>query len=134
MSEKLSEKSEMSDVALASSLVRDVAPLRGETVRGRIVLAARKLGWSYSRTRDVWYAQARRIDAGEMDDLRKAHEARRLAAATHEYLELRARISRIEAALLATDEAFHRPQIDALQQSVGGLGGMGLPRADGGDK
>jgi hypothetical protein len=134
MSNKASESSDLSDVAEASELVREVAPVQGATIRERILFAARKLGWRYSRTRDVWYEQARRIDAGEMDQLRRTMDARKLQEATNEYRDLRARIARIEAALLASDEDFHRPQIDALQQSLRGLGGVAGAGTDGDDE
>ena len=135
MSKKASEFSDMSDVSQASSLVREVIPASGgATILERINRTSRKLGWPFSRTRDVWYEQARRIDATEMDQLRAATEARRIAEASNEYKDLRARIARIEAALMAQDEAFHRPTIDALEQSLGGPGGMDRTGTDGGER
>lgn len=120
-SNKLSERSDMADVVQAGVLIRDIVGAGGGTTIGeRILLTARKLGWPHTRTRDVWYEQARRIDAREMDQLRAATERRRLEEAGHEYRELRARIARIEAALLSQDAAFHGPTLDALQLATGG--------------
>lgn len=42
-----------------------------ETIKSCIARAATKLGWTFSRTQDVWRMEARRIDAFEMDQLRK---------------------------------------------------------------
>lgn len=130
MSENWSERSEMSDVALAATLAHEIAPA-GRTVGQQIAAVARKLGWSRSRTISIWYGEARRIDAREMDQLRAARDARRLQEASHEYRELRARIARLEAALAITDEAFHRPHVDALQQSMGGLRVLDRPGTGG---
>lgn len=131
MFNKSSENSDLSDVAQASALIREVAPVEGATIGERIQRAARKLGWRHSRAREIWYEQARRIDAREMDQLRRTTEARKLQEATHEYRDLRARISRIEAALLVADADFHGPQIDGLRQSMRGPSAMDLPGTDG---
>lgn len=131
MFNKALEKSDLNDVTQASALIREIAPIEGATVGERILHVARKLGWRHNRAREIWYEQARRIDAREMDQLREARETRKLQEATNEYRELRAKIARIEAALLASDADFHSPQIDALRQSVGGLGGVDLPRVGG---
>lgn len=60
MSEKASEKSEMSTVEFCSRALRDeIAPRNIGSVQARIRQAARDLGWSYTRTKDVWYADER---------------------------------------------------------------------------
>jgi hypothetical protein len=125
----------MSDVAFASELIKDVVPAKGgATISARILATARNLGWRYNRARDVWYEQARRIDAREMDQLRAAREARKLREASDEYKELRARIARIEAALIAQDENFYRPHVDALEQSLRGFGGVDRAGTEGRDR
>jgi hypothetical protein len=64
----------MSSVSKASVLLRSVATPR-RNIKATITAIATHLGWSHSRTRDVWYADARRIDSDEMDALRaEAHE------------------------------------------------------------
>lgn len=56
----------------ASELVKLVSERRpGDTVKVSIARAANSLGWSYSRTEDIWRTEARRIDAWEMDLLRR---------------------------------------------------------------
>jgi hypothetical protein len=42
----------------------------GDSVKAAINRAAKRLGFTYSRTKDIWYGGARRIDAREMDRLR----------------------------------------------------------------
>lgn len=61
------------DRAEAMALVRAVAEpggTRGEAVKVKIARAATLLGWSYSRTEDIWYGLARKVDV-ELAKLRK---------------------------------------------------------------
>ncbi len=117
MSEKSFEIVEMSSVTEASVLVRRVAGPRdtGESVKVAIARAARMLGFDYSRTKSLWYRNARRIDAAEMDRLRDraARQDRDRAVAT--MVELRSRLA-------ATDAEFHRPTIAALDSALRGMG------------
>lgn len=77
---------------------------------------------AYSRIEDLWRQEARRVDAEEIDAIRAARRAQQAGAreARDELAELRARLARIETALRISDTQFHRPEIDALRQSVGG--------------
>ena len=60
MSEKASEKSEMSTVEFCQrALKEEIAPPSIGSMQARIREAARKLGWSYTRTKDAWYADPR---------------------------------------------------------------------------
>lgn len=61
MSEKRTEKSMSSVTDFASTNIKyRIAPAgSAENIKARIRLASRKLGWSFSRTRDVWYADPR---------------------------------------------------------------------------
>ena len=60
MSEKTSEKSEMSTVEFCQGALRkEIAPISVGNVQRRIELASRRLGWSYSRTKDAWYGDPR---------------------------------------------------------------------------
>ena len=67
----------------AQSLVQLCAEPRpaGDQVKGAIFRASSRLGLSVSRTRDIWYGQARRIEAEEMDRLRRGAEDAELACA-----------------------------------------------------
>ena len=54
------EKSDMSTVEFCQSALRErIAPPSVGSVKQRIVYAARKTGWSYTRVRDLWYADPR---------------------------------------------------------------------------
>jgi hypothetical protein len=55
------EKSEMSStVEFCQYALRErIAPPSVGSVKSRILYAARKTGWGYNRTRDIWYADAR---------------------------------------------------------------------------
>lgn len=110
MSEKRSEnletgKSVMGSVSEAAILIRHVAEPRpvGDSVKAAISRAARKLGWPFGRAKTVWYQEARRIDAHEMDALRQ--QART-------YAQIAARLSHI-------DPDFHCDDIAALEYAVG---------------
>lgn len=109
------EQSEMSFAREASVLVRQVAEPRtvGDSVKAAIGRAARRLGWPYNRTKDIWYANARRIDASEYEALRKA---------TAEIRETTNRLLALRDALAAKDSAFHWPEICALERALCGMG------------
>lgn len=54
------EKSDMSTVEFCQSALRErIAPPSIGSVKQRLVYAARKTGWSYTRVRDLWYADPR---------------------------------------------------------------------------
>lgn len=63
----------------AAALVRLAAGNRGydDTIKACIKRAARKLGWSFRRTEDIWRGEARRIDSVEMDALREFRRPRK---------------------------------------------------------
>lgn len=68
----------------ASDLVRKWAGPRllGDSSKSLIGRAARRLGFSFRRTKALYYREARRIDAEEMDALRarRRHESGRRTA------------------------------------------------------
>src|SRR6266550_8621746 len=72
MSEFVSENSENPSECEACNLLHRAArPLAGESVKDAINRVARHLRWNFARTKAVWYGEARRIDAHEMDQLRR---------------------------------------------------------------
>lgn len=95
MSEKFSERSEkpsensdsgesrkgqrMNASVEAAELIRALAEPRpvGDTVKLALQRAARASGLSPTRAKAIWYREARRIDAEEIDALRAANEHRR---------------------------------------------------------
>ena len=67
----------------ARALIRQCAePCKArELVKEAIFRASRRLEMPLSRTRDIWYGDARRIDANEMDRLRRGAEEAKIARA-----------------------------------------------------
>lgn len=82
MYEKLSQNSERLRICAAdeaAALLRDLAEPRpvGDSVKSALRRAARTVGISSSRVKSIWYREARRIDASEMDAIREAAQRRR---------------------------------------------------------
>ena len=100
-------------------LVRQIAgPAQiGDTIKRQIDRASRRIPfWSYRRVKGAWYAECARIDADEIEQLRKLAADRSVVReAKQERANLLDRIARLEAALGLSDEDFNRPQIDALR-------------------
>jgi hypothetical protein len=80
-----------SSIDEARALIRKCAEPRktGELVKEAIFRASRRLAMPISRARDIWYGDARRINAYEMDRLRRGAAEAELAQALAalEYLE-----------------------------------------------
>jgi hypothetical protein len=83
--------SSSASIVEAKSLVRRCAEPRpsGELVKTTLHRTSVLLGFSFTRTRDIWYGSARRIDAKEMDRLRLEAKNAELAhaVAAVEYLK-----------------------------------------------
>lgn len=98
----------MSSAAEMTTLIRTVASpaMPGESVKAVIARAARRLGFTYSRTRGLYYGEARRIDAREIDRAREVAREREATdraiaqEAANEYKKMGERIARLEAILL----------------------------------
>src|SRR5882762_4043662 len=71
---KLPNSSSASSIDEAQTLVRRCAEPRpaADSVKAAIRRASQRLDIPFSRVRDIWYGDARRIDAQEMDRLRQA--------------------------------------------------------------
>lgn len=114
MSEKQSEKSKMSSVEFVQSALRErVAPPSIGSVKARLRLASRRLGWSANRVKDAWYADARiSISA---DELRDIEETTGLKYARQELSQIDSAISRAEALLDGPEAHIIRPLVDAIR-------------------
>lgn len=118
MSEKLSEKSKMSVVEFSQFALRTrIAPPEYGSVKSRIRKAAARLGWSFTRTKDVWYADDRVSISGEQ--LIAIEEASGLRYAKQELIDAETLISRADALLDGADADFYRPFVAALRAFVG---------------
>jgi hypothetical protein len=102
-----SDVRKLNTIGEASLLVRAVAEPcpAGDSVKAAISRARRRLGWSYSRTRAVWYADIRiKLAAYELDELRARAVALRLDRERDRYESLADRIARLESALAPQPE------------------------------
>src|SRR6202162_1845125 len=80
---KLPNPTHASSIDEAQTLVRRCAEPRpaGDQVKAAVRRASQRLNIPFSRVRDIWYGDARRIDAEEMDRLRQGAEKAELAQA-----------------------------------------------------
>jgi hypothetical protein len=119
MSEFVSENNEMSvGVFTAETLKTHIAPRNsGANVKDRIRVAARKLGWSYTRTKDAWYGDPRISISGE--ELRDIEE---ISGVTYARAEIRTNdqlIANAEVLLMGTDPDFHSAFTAGLRSFIG---------------
>jgi hypothetical protein len=80
---KLPNSSYASSIDEARTLVRRCAEPRPaeDLVKVAIFRASQRLDIPFSRVRDIWYGDARRINADEMDQLRRAAKEAEIAEA-----------------------------------------------------
>ena len=129
MSENPSEKSEMSSVDFAQHALRDyIAPPGIGPVKARIRHAARRLGWSHNRTRDVWYADPR--ISIHCDEMRAIEEVAGLRYGRQELKEIDALIARSTALLHGQDEDFTGAFVAAMGAFYRALAGSRTSRRD----
>lgn len=115
--DKSSEFSDKSaDISDAMRFVRLAAEPRavGDSIKAAINRAARKLHWSPTRTRDIWYGHARRIDVAEMDALRALERARLDADFITERRRNIEQLAVLRTRLHMRDATFHAPDIAAI--------------------
>src|ERR1700741_2683949 len=123
---KLPNSPSTSSIDEAQTLVRRCAEPRpaADKVKAAIRRASQRLNLPFSRTRDIWYGDARRIDAHEMDRLRQVAENAELAQAVAGIEVLRNRM--LESNLPASPQVFA-----ALTAALSALGmhaeGSALP-------
>src|SRR5438105_5016565 len=79
----VSKTSRASAIAEAQALVRRCAEPRpaGDNIKGAIRRASWRTGMPFSRAKNIWYGDARRIEAAEMDRLRRGAENAEIAQA-----------------------------------------------------
>jgi len=87
----------------------------GDRVKSAIDRAAKEAGIPYARAREIWYGNARRIEAHELEKIQQALHRKRNKVAKNELLELKARIARLESLLSSTDPDFHSEALAALR-------------------
>lgn len=92
----------------------------GDSVKAAIGRSAKRLKWSYTRTRDIWYGDARRIDVREMDALREVEQRRDDAANEADRRRKLEQLAVLRTRLHMRDPDFHREDIAALDWLLAG--------------
>lgn len=106
----------------ARALVRRCAEPRpaGDLIKVAIFRASQRLNIPATRVKDIWYGDAKRIDAEEMDQLRHAAKEAELAQAIAAIELLRSKF--LMPPSLASDDAItslHAALLDRHSESVG---------------
>lgn len=84
-------------------------------IKSAIAVAAKLSGLTYTRTFDLWYRKAKRVEPFEFDQIVAALERKQRLDARQEFAELRSRMARLESFLTQTDPDFHRETIDRVR-------------------
>jgi hypothetical protein len=118
--EKRSEFLEMSGVQQASEILQKrIAPVGlCQSVAERIRHASRKLGWSYSRTKEIWYRNARAI---QYEEMLKAKEVAGIADGKNELKEIDTLIANADRLLDRKDPAVRRAIRAGIRSFLGTL-------------
>lgn len=113
-----------SDISDAMRLVRIAAEPRpiGDSVKAAVTRAARTLSWKPTRTRDIWYGTARRVEVCEMDALRALERERDAADFIVERRRNLEQVAVLRTRLQMRDPGFHAPDIAALDWMLRELG------------
>jgi hypothetical protein len=112
----------MSTVDFCQSALRDrISPPGQGSVKSRILKAARKLDWSPSRTRDVWYADPR--VSISVEELREIEEEAGITYGRNEARELSTLIGRADALLAGSETDQNRTLVHALSAFIRALDG-----------
>jgi hypothetical protein len=118
MSEYRSEKSEMSTVEFCQRALKDeIAPRNIGDVQTRIREAARALGWSYTRTKDTWYADPR--ISIKPEELFRIEAVSGLRYAREEMRKNDTAIERATALLGGEDTRLIRTLVTAVREAFG---------------
>ncbi|TBF08698.1 hypothetical protein [Rhizobium ruizarguesonis] len=118
MSEKASEKSEMSTVEFCQRALREeIAPPSIGAKLERIRHASRQLGWSYSRTKDAWYADPR--ISIKPEELFRIEAVSGLSYAREEMRTNDRAIERATALLGGEDTRLVRTLVAAVREALG---------------
>lgn len=89
----------------------------GQTKRA-IERASNRAGFSYTRTSDLWYRKARRVEEFEQEAIAVAVVKKRKDDARREFQELKTRMARLESLLARSDPDFHRDTIKQVRDQL----------------
>ena len=120
----------MTELTFCSEQMQErIAPLgTAQFVSTRIRNAARRLGWSYSRAKDVWYADPR--VSIKPRELRRIEEIAGVRYGRQEVREIDAILSRADALLMGSDPDFVGAFVAALRTFAGALDRSRTSRGD----
>jgi len=103
----------------------------GERMKSILDRASKLARLKYSRTYEIWYGRARRIEPQEIEQIAEALRLKNEKAARNEFHELKFRLAKLEAALSSRDPDFHSPETDYARDMVRQLGGKNRSVAGG---
>ena len=109
----------MSELSWAQDRLHQIAP--AGSIKERIGIAARLLGWTHSRTRDVWYADER--VALRASELRRITQLTGVEYGRQERAEVERLIERADTLTYGTDPAFAGAFVAAMRAFFGALAG-----------
>lgn len=121
MGEFRSEDSKLSSLVEMQSLVHQAADMTAMSSnwKDRVQAAARALGFGWSRTKDLYYQDARRIAAEEMDHARQVVQRLKEERERREAAEHVAWLQRAIQSLRASGEELDGGSLDALERLAG---------------
>lgn len=121
MGEFRSEDSKLSSLVEMQSLVHQAADMTAMSSnwKDRVQAAARALGFGWSRTKDLYYQDARRIAAEEMDHARQVVQRLKEERERREAAEHVAWLQRTIQSLRASGEELDGGSLDALERLAG---------------
>jgi len=94
----------------------------GERIKSILDRTSRLARLTYSRTYEIWYGRARRIEPHEIEQIAEALRIKNERAVKNELHELRTRLARLEATV-SKDSDFYRPDADYARDMLRQLGG-----------
>jgi signal transduction histidine kinase len=100
----------------------------GERIKSILDRTSRLARLTYSRTYEIWYERARRIEPHEIEQIAEALRIKNERAVKNELHELRTRLARIEATV-SRDSDFYRPDADYARDMLRQLGSSHRPLA-----
>ncbi|UJW87916.1 hypothetical protein [Devosia sp. SL43] len=117
----------MSSLAEMKGLVHQAADFTSpsDNWKDRVQAAARALGFGWSRTKDLYYQDARRIDAEEMDHARKIVGKLKQDRQRREAAEHVAWLRRTVQSLRADGRQLDGDSLDVLERLAGVVGAEG---------
>jgi hypothetical protein len=94
----------------------------GERIKSILDRTSRLARLTYSRTYEIWYGRARRIEPHEIEQIAEALRIKNERAVKNELHELKTRLARLEATV-SKDSDFYRPDADYARDMLRQLGG-----------